>query len=90
MTQFARQQLGARRVTVETCRTLLQQPNLTHEQASKLIEHLYLFANVVADVFIEQHCHTTKMLDRVEEVKANTPRHSDVLMNNAEHGNKAK
>jgi hypothetical protein len=67
MTQFVRQQPETRRVTVETCRTILQQPNLTHGEASRLIEHLYLFANVVTDVLIEQRCHTRKTQDCVAE-----------------------
>lgn len=68
MTQFVRQQPGTRCVTVEKCKAILQQPDLSHEDASKLIEHLYLFANVVTDIFIEQRCDTRTTQSSFAEV----------------------
>ena len=52
-TTAQQRKVEARRVTTEMCRAVLQQPNLTDEEAEKIVEHLYLFADVVTDAFIE-------------------------------------
>ena len=50
----------ARHVTAETCRAILQRPNLTDEEAEALLDHLYLVADVGVDAFIEQRGRTGK------------------------------
>ena len=44
----------ARRVTAEMCRTLLQRPELTDLDAERLLDHLYVVADVALDAFTEQ------------------------------------
>lgn len=56
----ARPDPKARHVTAEMCRTILQRPNLSDEEAEALLDHLYLAANVAVDAFIEQRGHTGK------------------------------
>lgn len=43
-----------RRVTLDMCKALLNQRNLTDEQAQVKLDHLYCFASVIADAFVEQ------------------------------------
>lgn len=50
----ARPDPKARRVTAEMCRVLLQRPDLTNEEAERLLDHLYMVADVVVDAFTEQ------------------------------------
>jgi hypothetical protein len=42
------------------CRAILKRPNLTDEEAEALLDHLYLFADVGVEAFIEQRGHTEK------------------------------
>jgi hypothetical protein len=56
----ARPDPKARRVTAEMCRTILQRPNLTDEEAEALLDHLYLVASVGVDAFIEQQGRTER------------------------------
>ena len=57
------QQLEGRRVTVDTCRTIVQQSDLSDQEAQEIIEHLYLFAEVATDAFIELRCDHLKNTD---------------------------
>jgi hypothetical protein len=50
----ARPNPKARRVTARMCRALLQHPDLTDEDAERLLDHLYMVADVAVDAFIEQ------------------------------------
>ncbi len=50
----ARPDSKARRVTVEMCRSLLGRPDLSDTEAERILEHLYSFADVAVDAFIEQ------------------------------------
>lgn len=54
----ARPDPKARRVTAEMCRALLQRPDLTDEDAERLLDHLYVVADVAIDAFIEQRGRT--------------------------------
>jgi len=59
----ARPDPKARRVTAEMCRALLQRPDLTNEEAERLLDHLYMVADVVVDAFIEQRGRTNQVVD---------------------------
>ena len=50
----ARPDLEAQRVTVETCRRLLNRPALSDEEAQSILDHLYRLAHVTVDAFIER------------------------------------
>jgi hypothetical protein len=56
----ARPDPKARHVTAEMCRAILQQPNLTGEEAEALLDHLYLVASVGVNAFIEQRGRTER------------------------------
>jgi hypothetical protein len=56
----ARPDPKARRITAEMCKAILQRPELTDEEAEGLLEHLYLWANIGVDAFIEQRGRTEK------------------------------
>ena len=49
-----------RRVSSEMCRSILQQPNLSDEQAEQILNHLYIVANVLVDAFIDYKRPTRK------------------------------
>lgn len=42
------------------CRALLQRPDLTDEEAERLLDHLYMVADVAVDAFIEQRGRTER------------------------------
>ena len=42
------------RMSVAKCRAVLRRPTLTDAEANEIIDHLYSFAEVITDVFIEQ------------------------------------
>lgn len=44
----------AGRVTADMCRALLKQPAMLDTEAEQILEHLYLFASVITDAFVEQ------------------------------------
>lgn len=52
----------ARRVTAQMCRALLQRPDLTEEEAERLLDHLYMAADVVVSAFIEQRGRTQEVI----------------------------
>ena len=54
----ARPDPKARGVTAQMCRVLLQRPEITDEEAERLLDHLYLVADVGVDAFIEQRART--------------------------------
>lgn len=53
----------ARRVTAQMCRAFLQRPDLTDEEAERLLDHLYMVADVVVDAFIEQRGRTEEVVE---------------------------
>lgn len=52
----------ARRVTAQMCRALLQRPGLTDEEAERMLDHLYMVADVGVDAFIEQRGRTEEIV----------------------------
>jgi len=59
----ARPDPRARRVTAQMCRALLQRPDLTDVEAERMLDHLYMVADVVVDAFIEQRGHTERSVE---------------------------
>ncbi len=59
----ARPDQKARRVTAEMCRAILQRPDLTDEEADRLLDHLYLVADVGIDAFVEQRGRTKQNVE---------------------------
>lgn len=60
----ARPDPKARRVTAEMCRALLQRPDLTDVEAERMLDHLYMVADVVVDAFIERRGRTERIVER--------------------------
>lgn len=54
----ARPDPKARRVSLQMCRELLQRPEITDEEAERLLDHLYLVADIGLDAFAEQQGRT--------------------------------
>lgn len=50
----ARPDSKARRVTADMVRALLDCPSISDDQAKRILDHLYSFADVAVDAFIEQ------------------------------------
>lgn len=54
--EITAQDFDRRRVKVANCKNILERPDLSDEDAQGIIDHLYSFAGVVVDVFIELVC----------------------------------
>lgn len=59
----ARPDPKARRVTAQMCRALLQRPDLTDVEAERMLDHLYMVADVVVDAFIERQGRTERIVE---------------------------
>ena len=59
----ARPDPKARRVTAQMCRALLQRPDLTDVEAERMLDHLYMVADVVVDAFIERRGRAERIVE---------------------------
>ena len=59
----ARPDPKARVVTAQMCRALLQRPDLTDVEAERMLDHLYMVADVVVDAFIERQGRTERIVE---------------------------
>jgi hypothetical protein len=67
----ARPDPEARHVTIEMVKASLNQPNMSDEVAERLLDHMYLVADVAVDAFIERAGHSLSVLtDEADSVVA--------------------